>query len=221
MVFVDDLTLILDLMILVTVVIFYTAFCVWYEYRRQDHERATSHLQGGAGFLALLGVAIGAIALWGEITWPIPPQFGSYDLFFFDPLFLLALVLIGFGVMVWKGLPTHLVGIVAAVSGSGIIYYGARAYQLSLTLDPLETFLLYLAFGGVAILAFPATLFIDWFIVGPTNAKASPLPSKDVPDYPWLWRILVGLFLVAVVLAGIAAVSYGFTAAWAHLASPP
>ncbi len=219
--FIDDLTLILDLLILATVVVFYTAFTVFVQYRRKDHERAVSHLKGGASMLALLGGGIGLVALWGELTWPIPVSFGAYDLFFFDPLFMLSIILIGFGVAVYRGLPTHFVGIVAAVAGSGIIYYGTRAYQLGLTQDPFETFLLYLAFGGVAILAYPATLFVDWFITGPVDPKTAPLPSPASPAYPWLWRTLVGLFLIAVILAGIAAVAYGFTAAWAHLASPP
>jgi len=221
MAFVDDLTLILDLMVLVTVIVFYTGFTVFVQYRRKDHERAVSHLQAGAVLLALVGAGIGLVALWGELTWPIPVAFGAYDLFFFDPLFLLSIVLIGFGISVRWGLPTHFVGIVAAVAGSGIIYYGARAYEIGLTLDPLETFLLYLGFGGAAILAYPATLFVDWFVTGPTNPRSSPLPSEENPRYPWLWRVLVVLFLVAVVLAGIAAVVYGFTAAWAHLANPP
>lgn len=221
MTFTDDLTLILDLLILVSVVLFYTAFCVWVEHRRKDPVRAIGHLEGGATFLALLGAAIGIVAVWGELTWPIPVAFGSYDLFFFDPLFMLSIILVGFGIVVWRGLPTHFAGIVALVAGSGIIYYGARAYQLGLTQDPLETFLLYLAFGGVGILAFPATLYLDWFVVGPTRPTASPLPAELGMSYPWLWRILVGLFLLGIVLAGIAAVAYGFTAAWSHLASPP
>ena len=219
--FIDDLTLVLDLLILVTVAVFYTAFCVWVEVRRKDSARAISHLQSGAGLLTLLGIGIGIVAVWGELTWPIPPAFGGYDLFFFDPLFMLALILIGFGFLVYRGLPTHFAGILAAVSGAGIVYYGARGYLIPLTLDPLETFLMYLAFGAVGLLAFPATLYVDWFVVGPTKESASPLPSGATPDYPWLWRILVGLFLLAVIGAGVASILYGFTAAWAHLASPP
>jgi len=221
MTFIDDLTLILDLMILVTVLVFYTGFCVWYGYRKRDLDRANNHLRGGSALLALLGGGIGLVAVWGELTWPIPPEFGSYDLYFFDPLFLLSLVLIGFGIAVWKGFPTHMVGIVTAVSGCGIVYYGTRGFLVGLTEDPLETYLMYLAFGAMAIAAFPATLFVDWFIVGPKNAAASPLASADTPAYPRMWYILVGGFLALVVIAGIAAVAYGFTSAWAHLASPP
>jgi putative membrane protein len=221
MTFIDDLTLILDLLVLVTVLVFYTGFCVWFEYRRKDLDRANTHLRGGAAMLALIGGAIGIVALWGELTWPIPAAYGPYDLFFFDPLFLLALILVGFALAVWKGFPTHMVGIVSAVSGCGIIYYGIRGYMLGVTQDPLETLLLYLSLGAVAIAAFPATLFVDWFIVGPKNPSAAPLPSEPVPAYPRIWYFLVGGFLVLVVLAGIASVAYGFTAAWAHLASPP
>jgi len=36
-----------------------------------------------------------------------------------------------------------------------------------------------------------------------------------------MWMVLLGLFLLIVVLAGVAAVIYGFTSVWAHLGSPP
>ncbi|HTT14651.1 MAG TPA: DUF981 family protein [Thermoplasmata archaeon] len=218
MAFVDDLTLILDLLILLTVVVFYTALCVWVEYRRKDLDRAMAHLRGGSMMMGVLGGAIGLVALWGELTWPLP---GSYNLFFFDPLFMLSLILVGFALAVHRNYPTHMVGLFSAVASSGIIYYGARAYILHLTLDPLETFLLYLGFGAAGIAAYPATLFVDWFIVGPKTPSASPLPSHDRPDYPWLWYVLVGGFCLLVVLAGIAAVFYGFDTAWGHLQSPP
>jgi|HubBroStandDraft_1064217.scaffolds.fasta_scaffold249940_2 uncharacterized membrane protein len=221
--FTDDLSLIVDLLILVCAVVFYTGVLVWFEFHRKDSLRAYTHLRAGALLLGLLGALIGIFALWGELTWPINgfPTATSYDLFFFDMLVFLSLLLVAFAVTVWCRLPTHFVGMLSVVAGLGVLFYGVRAYQLGLTLEPLETLLMYVAFGGVAILVYPATLFVDWFVVGPQVSGADPLPSPSTPNYPWIWRILLGLFLAAVVVAGIAAVLYGINIVWAHLANPP
>jgi uncharacterized membrane protein len=101
------------------------------------------------------------------------------------------------------------------------MYYGYRAYTLSLTLEPLDTLLLFLGFGAMAILSYPATLYLDWFVVGPDHPEATPLASAPTPRYPAAWNLALGLFLLVIVLAGIAALFYGFNTAWAHLASPP
>jgi len=136
-------------------------------------------------------------------------------------LILLSLLLVAFALAVRLRFPTHFVGMLGVLIGLGVWFYGVRAYQLSLTKDLLETLLMYLAFGGVSVMSYPATLYADWFVVGPAHPGADPLPSPPTPNYPWLWRVLLGMFLAAVVLAGIAAVFYGVDAAWAHLASPP
>ncbi len=223
MAFIDDLSLIVDLLILLCAAVFYTGVLVWFESHRKDPVRAYSHLRGGAAILGILGLAIGLFAVWGELTWPINgfPGATSYDLFFFDALFLLALLLLAFTVAIWRRLPSHFVGMFSVVVGLGVLFYGVRAYQLNLTEQPLETLLLYLAFGGMAILVYPATLYVDWFVVGPQVPGADPLPSGATPNYPWIWRALLGLFLAAVVLAGVAAVLYGINIVWGHLAAPP
>ena len=223
MAFIDDLTFVLDLLILVTAAVFYTAVLVWFQVWRKDLVRANTHLREGATLLGLLGGLIGVIALWGELTWPIQGFTGatSYDLFFFEPLLMLSILLVAFAIAVRQRLPTHFVGMLSVVIGLGVLFYGFRAYQLGLTQDHLETFLMYLAFGGVAVGVYPMTLFVDWFVVGPTVPGADPLPSNPTPDFPWIWRILVAGFLIIVILAGIAAVGYGINVAWGHLSGPP
>jgi uncharacterized membrane protein len=223
MAFIDDLGLVLDLLILVTAAVFYTGIMVWFETSRKDLARAQSHLRGGALLLGLLGSIIGLIAIWGELTWPFgfAAPLSSYNPFFFDPLLLLALLLVAFALAVRFRYPTHFVGMLGVIVGMGIAFYGTRGYQIGLTKDPLETFLMYLAFAAVAIGSYPATLYIDWFVVGPTNPGADPLPSDPTPQFPKMWMILLGLFMFIVVLAGVAAVLYGINTAWSHLASPP
>ncbi len=227
MTFTDDLTLVLDLLILVACVVFYTGFMVWFEMRRKDRERAISHLREGALMLGCLGGLLGLIALWGEFTWPLAVNvdgsnvLAAYDLLFFDSLVLLAFLLVSFFLAVTYRRPTHFVGMVGVVAGAGIMYYGSRAYLLSLTQDPFETLLLFLGFGAVAIASYPVTLFVDWFVVGPAVPATDPMPSDPVPRYPRMWTVFLGGFLLLVVLAGVAALFYGFDTAWAHLAAPP
>ncbi len=219
--FIDDLTTILNLMVLVCAAVFYTGFFVLWHQRKRDYERAERHLREGGFVLGLLGGLLGFLSVWGEFTWPLP---GAYNLYFFDPLILLSLLLIAFGITVWFRLPTHFVGMLGVVCGAGVIYYGLRAdyvFGLQLTKSPFETLLLYVAFGSMAILAYPATLFVDWFVTGPQTPGTAPLPSDPQPAYPRMWLGLTLFFLAVVVLAGIAAVAYGFTSAWAHLESPP
>lgn len=228
MTFLDDLTLVLDLLVLVACVVFYTGFMTWLEMYRKDRTRAVAQLRAGSILIGMLGVVIFLIALWGEEAWPLAVVLpngtnvlAAYDLFFFDSLMLLSLLLIGWGVLVYAKLPTHYIGMFGVVVGFAIGFYGYRAYNIGLTLDPLETFLLYLAFGGMAILSYPVTLYVDWFVLGPVVPGTDPLPSDPTPRYGWMWTSFIWLFLIVVVLAGIAALWYGFDAAWAHLASPP
>jgi putative membrane protein len=227
MTFLDDLTLVLDLLILVACTVFYTAFMVWFQMRRKDHLRAQTHLREGALVMGSLGGVLGIIALWGEFTWPLNVTIaggnvlGAYNLLFFDSLVLLAVLLVSFALAVNLRRPTHFVGMLGVVIGFGIMYYGYRAYTLSLTQEPFETLLLFLGFGAVAVGSYPVTLYVDWFVVGPSNPGADPMPSDSVPKNPRMWNVILGLFLLLVVLAGVAALFYGFDSAWAHLASPP
>lgn len=212
--FIDPLTLILDLLVLVAVAVFYTGALVWWDARRTRIEAAHASLRAGGAVLGLLGAILLAIGLWGEIAWPLP---GSYNLLFFDSIVMLAFVLLAFAALALWGLPTSFAGIVSLVAGAGVIYYGWSGYQLGLTKSPIEMFLLYLAFGAAGILAFPATLYADMFVIGPFRSGL----GNAVPRPTALWTGLVGLFMLVLVLAGIAAIIFGFNTAWAHLASPP
>ena len=215
MAFIDNISLIVNLLILAAVGIFYTGFYAWFNFRRKDLDRAMTGMRSGALLLVILATIIGIVAVWGELTFPLP---GSYNVFFFDPLALLALLIEAFGLAVLLRLPTSFVGVFGVVVGCGVIFYGVRAYQLHLTSDPLETLLLYLAFGALAIGSLVPALFVDWFIMGPKMPNVQPIASTEIPAYPRMWTVLLGAFLAVTFLAGLAAVLYAFNIVWAHLA---
>jgi uncharacterized membrane protein len=215
---VDNLSILVDLLVLLSVTVFYTGVLVWFSYHNKDLDRAEKNLREGAWLIGFLGGIIGVFALWAEITFPLTEGTSTvYNTFFFDPLVMLALLTVGFAVAIAYRFPTHYIGVLGVVTGSAVIYYGIHAYQLGLTKDPFETLLMYLAFGGVAILLYIPTLFIDWFIVGPKDPAVQPVASSPTPANPRMWTVLLGFFLAVVFLAGLAAVLYGFSIVWSHL----
>ena len=65
------------------------------------------------------------------------------------------------------------------------IAYGYQGWVLGMTKDPLETFLLYGAFGLAGILAFPATLVADHYLAHPDGtAFAFGTPSAIARRHP-------------------------------------
>jgi len=228
MTFIDDLGLVLNLITLVAVAVFYTAFLVWMSMRSHDVARAQTQLRAGALVLGILGVVLLAFALWGEFTWPLNVTLpdgtnvlAAYNILFFDALTMGGIVLVAFALTVRLRLPTSFAGILGVLVGSALIFYGYRAYNLSLTLDPTEAFALYLAFGGAAILSFPVTLYIDFFVVAPSTPDVAPMSPEIAARYPKVWLGFNAFFLIVLVLAGIAAIIYGFNTIWAHLGAPP
>jgi uncharacterized membrane protein len=215
---VDNLSILVDLLVLLSVAVFYTGVLVWFNFRRKDLDRAEKSLREGAWLIGFLGGMIGIFAFWAEMTFPLTEGTSTvYNVFFFDPLVMLSFLTVGFAVAIAYRFPTHYIGLLGVVVGSAVIYYGIHAYQLGLTKDPFETLLMYLAFGGVSLFLYIPTLFIDWFIVGAKDQAVQPIASSPTPANPRMWTGLLGFFLAVVFLAGLAAVLYGFSIAWSHL----
>ena len=215
---IDNLSIIVDLLIVLTVAVFYTGALVWFNFRRKDLDRAEKSLREGAWLIGFLGLLIGIFGIWAETTFPLTEGSSAvYNIFFFDPLVLLAFLAIAFAVLVTFRLPTHFIGFMGVIVGTGVLYYAIHGYQLGLTKDPFETLLLYCAFGALAILLYIPTLFIDWFVVGPRVPSVQPIASSPTPAYPRMWMGLLGFFMVVVFLAGLAAVLYGFSIVWSHV----
>jgi uncharacterized membrane protein len=214
----NNLSVILDLLIVVAAAVFYTGFLVWFSYRNKDLDRAEKNLRGGAWLLGFLGGLIGIFAFWAETTFPLTTGKSTVDnVLFFDPLLMLAFLTVAFAVSIAVRFPTHYIGVMGAVIGCAVIYYGIHGYQLGLSTAPTDTVLLYGAFGTLAILLYIPTLFVDWFIVGPKVPSAQPIASSPTPANPRMWTGLLGLFLAVAVFAGVMAIIYGFSTVWTHV----
>ena len=233
MTFVDTLAFQLFSLAFISGLLFYSGVIGYVTYRRHGPERTLEHLQGMAVPLGGMGLLVFCIGLWGELVWPLP---GSYNILFFDPYSLLGIVLLGFAISVNRSWRTQYIGFLAAMTGFLSVYYGATAYNLGLTKDPLAMFLLYVAMGGTAVFTFPVTLWIDRMVLTPVleSRKASsgqgtgasdhgaPTPISSITTAQL--QVLVGTFLFFLLFAAgsaIAALFIGGGALSSHLVSPP
>lgn len=207
--------------------------------RRDRPDELRAILQGAAVPFLTLGAVAFLLSFWGETTWPLP---GSYNILFWDVFFLFGIVLLSFGFAFYRGIRIQYSGLMALAAGIIVIFYGVTGYQQGLTKDPLETLLLYLGFGAVAILSLPASLVADWFLapVRPTQFPWSRAPEVKEPTggavtevaaphelsatfrrVVSLAKVVAYLFPVFFGLAAIAALLYIASTVPAHLMSPP
>lgn len=168
MAFVDDLALVEALLGLIAVLFAYAGIRVWWAIRTNDPKDLRAILRGMAVPAGALGTVILVIAMWGEMAWPFPGGFGmaGYNIFFFDPMVLLGAILVAYAVSAAFGAKMQYVGLMAFVAGIATAFYGWTGYTASpaFTKDPLDTFLLYGAFAGMAVFTFPATVAVDHFL---------------------------------------------------------
>ncbi len=175
--FVDDLALVQVLLALVASVLAYAGVRVWWALRTNDPEGLRGVLRGAAVPMAGLGLVALVLALWGEMTWPFLSSdgLGGYNIFFFDPIVLLGIVLVSYAATVVLSAKLQYVGLIAFVAGAVTMFYGYTGYTASpaFTKDPLDTLLLYLAFGAAGLFALPASIVVDYFL-GASDAGRVP-----------------------------------------------
>ena len=184
MVFIDDLGVIEVLLLLAATVLAYAGLRVWWAMRRNKPEELRSVLKGAAVPIGILGGVSTTVALWGEIAWPFPSFMAGYNIFFFDALLLFGLVLMICAVCAVTSTKLQYAGLFALVAGGALMFYGWTAYTASaaFTKDPLDTFLMYAAFGAAGIFAFPATIIVDYYL-GAVDALQTPwLTGKASPS---------------------------------------
>jgi putative membrane protein len=167
MAFVDFLAFQQALLILAAVIVGYVGVAVFLAMRHNDAAGVKSALKAGAIPLGSLGVIATALSVWAEEAWPLP---GSYNILFTDVFLLFGVTLVVLAVCMATSSKLQYAGIFALVAGGITISYGWNGYILNMTKEPLETFLLYGAFGLAAILSFPATVITDHYLAHPESS---------------------------------------------------
>ena len=183
--FVDDLAGIELLLFLVAVLLAYVGVQGFWAIRNDRPEDLRRALRGSAIPAGGLGVVILGLALWGEMTWPFLPSDGmsGYNIFFFDPMLLLGIVLGAYALSAYRDLPLQYVGLIALVAGAATAFYGWTGFTATpaFTKEPFDTFLLYGAFGLSGVLALPATLLVDRYLRAEVLGTAPWTISVGVP----------------------------------------
>lgn len=174
MAFIDILAFYMVTLIFTAVVIGYVSVRGLFAMRKNDTQGLTSALKGSVVPLGAIGGTATFIGLWSEIAWPLP---GSYNILFSDVYLLFGITLVVLAISVAYSLKLQYAGLFALVAGGMAIAYGWNGYQIGLTKDPFQMFLLYGAFGLTGILALPATILVDRYLASPSSA-AAPAPAS-------------------------------------------
>jgi len=167
MTFIDTLALQEATLLFASVLIAYVGVLVMIGIRRNDAAGVRSTLKSAAVPVGSIGAIAFLIGLNGEYTWPLP---GSYNILFTDVYLLFGATLLVLAISMAASLKLQHAGLFAFVAGGVTIFYGWSGYQLGMTKDPLETFLMYGAFGLTAVLAFPVTVMVDHYLVHPESS---------------------------------------------------
>jgi len=172
--FIDDLALVEVLIGMVAVLFAYVGVVSWWYIRTNKPKLLRETLKASAVPVGVVGLITAALGLWGEMTWPFNVTFGTtnflagYNIFFLDVMVMFAIVCLAYAVVAYTGKHLNSVGVLAVVAGICTAFYGYVGYNLApnlqYTKDPWETFALYGAFGLAAILAFPATVLVDYYL---------------------------------------------------------
>jgi len=182
MAFIDFLAFQEALLIFAAVIVGYVGVATLLAMRKNDRAGVKSALKSGAIPLGSIGVIATALSVWAEEAWPLP---GSYNILFTDIYLLFGLTLVVLAVCMVTSSKLQYAGIFALVAGGVTICYGWNGYILHMTKEPLQTFLLYGAFGLAGILAFPATIITDHYLAHPESSVfAAPSPSATAHRRP-------------------------------------
>ena len=171
MAFIDFLAFQEALLLIATAIVGFVGLSVWWAMRHNDAAGVKNALKAGAVPIGAVGGVATALAVWAETTWPFPAipgtDLASYNILFTDVYLLFGMTLVILAVTMAFHLKLAYVGLFAFVAGAITMGYGWNGYILHMTKDPLETFLMYLAFGGVGIFSLPAAVMTDLFLAHP------------------------------------------------------
>ena len=201
-----------------SLLILYLTVDAYFRYSKTGDVHVEKFLRDGVMPLALFGGVIFVLGFYSEIIWPLQiattnvaaaKAFAGYNILFFDPLFLLGIVVIAFAMTVRFEYRMQSFGILSLFAGIAAIYYGYEGFRLNMSNNPTALLLMYLAFGSVGILSYPITLLIDHM-----QATSRPLIRG--------WSVILFVLFWIAVIGAIASSGYiGFNAVGAHMASAP
>jgi len=183
MAFIDILALQLATLLLAGVVLAYVGVLGLFAMRRNDAVGVKDTLRSASIPVTSIGAIATVFGVWGEMVWQYPAlgKVGlGYNVFFNDVYLLFGVSLLVVGVSMALSLKLQYAGLFALVAGGVTICYGYVGWQMGYTKDPLETFLLYGAFGLAGILAMPATFVVDHFLANPEGTAVAAGTSVPV-----------------------------------------
>jgi putative membrane protein len=184
MAFIDILALEQVTLLLAAVVLAYVGVLGLFAMRRNDALGVKETLRSAAVPVTSIGAIATVFGVWGEMVWQYPAmgKIGlGYNIFFNDIYLLFGVSLLVVGVSMALSLKLQYAGLFALVAGGVTISYGYVGWQMAYTKDPLETFLLYGAFGLAGVLSLPATFVVDHFLANPVG---TPVPvGTGVPVF--------------------------------------
>ncbi len=211
--FVDELALELFTVSFIGFLMDYVVLAMYRDYRARYITKSNSkisiesRLVGSIFMFAAITVFMLVMGFYGEMTWNLP---GAYDLLFYDPYIMLAIITLGFVLSVKYNQKLQYVGLVALFVGLILIEYGVSGYNLGYTKSPIALLGLYVSFGLAGIFAYPTTLILDKYRA---NGSNKPLNYK--------WMVWIVLFLIFITIGAVIAAYTGAAAIPAHLAAPP
>jgi len=171
--FLDNLALVEVLIGFVAILLSYVGLLSWWYIRSNNAKQLKATLKASSIPIGMTGAVALAVGLWTEFTWPYNVTIagtnvlGGYNIYFGDVLTLFGMVAVAYAAAAYMGHHMHMVGLLAAVSGIVVAFYGwTGTYTASpaFTKDPFDTFLMYGAFGLAAFCAFPATIVMDYYL---------------------------------------------------------
>jgi len=184
MVFIDILAFEEVTLLMAAVLLGYVGVLGLFSMRRNDPAGVKGVLKGAAIPLGAVGVIATTFGIWGEMVWQYPaPYLASYNILFNDTYLLFGLTLLGLAISMALTLKLQYVGLFALVAGGTTIAYGYQGWVLGMTKDPLETFLLFGAFGLAGILAFPVTLVTDHYLAHSVSVPSTAPESVATPSH--------------------------------------
>lgn len=180
--FIDNLGFTEALLVFAAAILTYAGLAVWWTMRKNDPERVRGALRGLAFPVGIVGFTALVLGFWEEMVWPYPAAIGGYNILFNDMTLLFGIVLLSLAAAAYLNLRLQYVGIFAFVAGAVVLFYGWTGYHYAYTLDPLDTLLLYGAYGLAGILALPATIVVDYYLNTVSKSETAWRSTTTTPS---------------------------------------